>query len=276
MAEDGKRLRQFPDAGEDLRHWKHIPDTPQTLSPSYRLAFDDSDFLLRDDLRAVRLQLELLKPELTLQEQGVASTVVMLGSARIPSPEEVGAVRAAGRPGLVDLADHYEQARAFAALTAERALRTGNSEFVVCTGGGPGIMEAGNRGAAEAGGVSVSLNIVLPHEQVPNPYGTPELSFNFHYFAIRKMHFLMRARAIAVFPGGFGTLDELFEVLTLVQTGRMSRLPIVIFGQDFWERVIDWHALVEAGTIAPADIELFRYVADASEAWEAIDSFASG
>ena len=275
MAKDSGTRRTFPDAGEDLRHWKHIPDTPQTLSPSYRLAFDDAAFLLRDELRPVRLQLELLKTELTLQERGILSTVVMLGSARIPSPEAVGKVRAAGKPGLVDLADHYETARAFARLTTERALATGNRENVVCTGGGPGIMEAGNRGAAEAGGVSVSLNIVLPHEQVPNPYGTPELSFNFHYFAVRKMHFLMRARAIAVFPGGFGTLDELFEVLTLVQTRRMAQVPILMFGKPFWERVIDFEALAEAGTIAPADLDLMRYVDTATEAWDAIDAFAA-
>ncbi len=265
----GKQQR-FPDAKEDLRNWRDAPDTPQTRSPSYRLAFSDPDFLTRDELRPVRLQLELLKPEMALAERGITSTVIMLGSARIPAPEA-----AEGAPaGLAALSPWYEQARRFAYLTAERAKATGNREFVVCTGGGPGIMEAGNRGAAEADGVSISLNIVLPHEQEPNRWSTPELAFNFHYFAIRKMHFLMRARAIAVFPGGFGTLDELFEVLTLVQTGRMAPLPIVMFGRDFWERVIDWQALVEAGTIAPADPDLVTYVDTPEEAWAVIDGFA--
>lgn len=276
MAKDSGTRRTFPDAGADIRHWEEIPDTPQTLSPSYRLAFDDADFLLREELRPVRLQLELLKPEMTLQERGIVSTVVMLGSARIPSPEGVGKARAAGAPGLADLADQYETAREFARLTTKRALRTGNRENVICTGGGPGIMEAGNRGAAEAGGVSVSLNIVLPHEQVPNLYGTPDLSFNFHYFAVRKMHFLMRARAIAVFPGGFGTLDELFEVLTLVQTGRMARLPIVMFGKPFWDRIIDFGALAETGTIAPSDPGLMQFVDTPAEAWDVIDGFSPG
>jgi uncharacterized protein (TIGR00730 family) len=260
---------RFPDAREDLRNLRDAPDTPQTRSPSYRLAFNDADFLTRDELRPVRLQLELLKPEMALAERGIVSTVILLGSARIPAPDgDSGA-----HPGLSRLARWYGEARRFAQLTAERALATGNREFVVCTGGGPGIMEAGNRGAAEAGGISVSLNIVLPHEQEPNRWSTPELAFNFHYFAIRKMHFLMRARAIAVFPGGFGTLDELFEALTLVQTGRMEPLPILMFGRSFWERVIDWQALVEAGTISPGDLDLLTHVETAEEAWAAIDAW---
>jgi uncharacterized protein (TIGR00730 family) len=262
--------RRFPDAREDLERWEEQPATPQTRSPSYRLAFSDEDFLTRDELRPVRLQLELLKAEMALAERGIVSTVVMMGSARIPDPAHAAA---AGVPGLTRLAPFYEEARAFARLCAERALRTGNREGVICTGGGPGIMEAGNRGAAEAGGISVSLNIVLPHEQSPNLYGTPELSFNFHYFAIRKMHFLMRARALAVFPGGFGTLDELFEVLTLVQTGRMNRLPILLFGEEFWRRIIDWEGLVDAGTIAARDLDLLTYVASAAEALERIDAW---
>ncbi|MFO1143889.1 MAG: TIGR00730 family Rossman fold protein [Amaricoccus sp.] len=258
----------FPDAREDLARWDRVPDTPQTLSPSFRLAFSDPDFLTRDELRPVRLQLELLKTEMALAERGIVSTIVMLGSARIPDPASAHA----GQPAA-GLAPYYAQAREFARLSTERALRTGNREDVVCTGGGPGIMEAGSRGAAEAGGVSISLNIVLPHEQSPNVYGTPDLSFNFHYFAIRKMHFLMRARAIAVFPGGFGTFDELFEVLTLVQTGRMRRRPILLFGEPFWRGVLNWQALVEAGTIAARDLELFTYVANAAEAWERIDAW---
>jgi uncharacterized protein (TIGR00730 family) len=260
---------RFPDAREDLRNLRDAPDTPQTRSPSYRLAFNDPDFLTRDELRPVRLQLELLKPEMALAERGIVSTVILLGSARIPAPDDDGGAH----PGLSGLARWYGEARRFAQLTAERALTTGNREFVVCTGGGPGIMEAGNRGAAEAGGISVSLNIVLPHEQEPNRWSTPELAFNFHYFAIRKMHFLMRARAIAVFPGGFGTLDELFEALTLVQTGRMEPLPILMFGRSFWERVIDWQALVEAGTISPGDLDLLTHVETAEEAWAAIDAW---
>ena len=270
MARLSERQRRFPDARADLKRWEDGPQTPQTLSPSYRLAFDDPAFMMRDELRPVRLQLELLKPELTLAERGIASTVVMLGSARIPVPEAADGVAPAG------LSAYYAQAQEFARLCTERAMERDNREGVICTGGGPGIMEAGNRGADEAGGISISLNIVLPHEQSPNLYGTPELSFNFHYFAIRKMHFLMRARAIAVFPGGFGTLDELFEVLTLVQTGRMEPLPILLFGKEFWERVINWDALVEAGTIAPGDPDLMRYVAGPAEAVAAIWGNSSG
>jgi uncharacterized protein (TIGR00730 family) len=262
--------RRFPDAREDLEKSDRVPGTPQTLHPSYRLAFSDADFLTRDELRPVRLQLELLKTEMALAERGIASTVVMFGSARIHDPADEVAGTAGPAAGL---GRYYEEAREFARLCTLRALATGNREGVVCTGGGPGIMEAGSRGAAEAGGVSISLNIVLPHEQHPNVYGTPDLSFNFHYFAIRKMHFLMRARAIAVFPGGFGTLDELFEVLTLVQSGRMRRLPILLFGEPFWEKVIDWQALVEAGTIAPEDPGLVTFVDTPARAVELIEAW---
>ena len=206
---------------------------------------------------------------MALAERGIVSSVVMFGSARIPDP----ALGAAPTQGLARLGTYYEEAREFARLCTLRALATGNRDGVVCTGGGPGIMEAGSRGAAEAGGISISLNIVLPHEQTPNRYGTPDLSFNFHYFAIRKMHFLMRARAIAVFPGGFGTLDELFEVLTLVQSGRMRRLPILLFGEPFWRKVIDWDALVEAGTIAPDDPGLFTFADSAARAVDLIDAW---
>ncbi len=270
MTRAGEPPRRFPDAREDLARWDREPETPQTMSPSYRLAFTDIDFLTRDELRPLRLQLELLKPEMALAERGIVSTIVMLGSARIPDPAETD-----GRPAAA-LSAYYDEARAFARLCTERALATGNRENVVCNGGGPGIMEAACRGALDAGGISVCFNIVLPHEQSPNRYGTPELSFNFHYFAIRKMHFLMRARAIAVFPGGFGTLDELFEVLTLVQTGRMRRLPILMFGGDFWHRVVDWQALVDAGTIAAADLDLITHVSSAAEAWERIDAWEAG
>ena len=225
--------RRFPDAREDLERWERVPDTPQTRSPSYRLAFSDPDFLTRDELRPVRLQLELLKTEMALAERGIVSTVVMFGSARIPDP----ATAAASQPRAAGLARLLRARRATSPGSARSARSpAATARTWSAPAAGPAIMEAGNRGAAEAGGVSISLNIVLPHEQAPNRYGTPELSFNFHYFAIRKMHFLMRAQALAVFPGGFGTLDELFEALTLVQTGRMEPLPILLFGGDFWRR----------------------------------------
>jgi uncharacterized protein (TIGR00730 family) len=270
MTKLSRHQSRFPDAREDVLRTKNVPKTPQTDSPSYRLAFNDGDFLARDELRPVRLQLELLKTEMALAERGIVSTIAMLGSARIPAPEVAEAART---PGLARMTGYYEAARGFARLATLRALATDNRENVVCTGGGPGIMEAGNRGAEDAGGVSISLNVVLPHEQVPNRFGTPDLSFNFHYFAVRKMHFLMRAKAVAVFPGGFGTLDELFEVLTLVQTRRMAPLPILLFGQQFWERVIDWSVLVEAGTIGEHDVALFRYVETPEEAWAHIDAW---
>jgi uncharacterized protein (TIGR00730 family) len=273
MARLSDAQRRFPDARRDVETWEHIPDTPQTRSPSYRLAFGDPEFLTRDELRPVRLQLELLKVEMALMERGITSTIVMFGGARIPAPELAETART---PVLAGLARYYAEARAFARIATERARTTGNREGVICTGGGPGVMEAGNRGAEEAGGVSISLNIVLPHEQVPNLFGTPELSFNFHYFAIRKMHFLMRAKAVAVFPGGFGTLDELFEVLTLVQTKRMAPLPILLFGRKFWDGIVNWQALAEAGTIAPGDLGLFAYVETAEEAWAAIDAWPPG
>ncbi len=257
--------RVFRDAHQDSATARDIPDTPQTRSPSYRLAFADADFLLRDELRPVRLQLELLKPELMMTEYGIESTVVLFGGARIPSPEDAQTART---QTLADLSRYYEEARIFARLLTERAIAStnGGREHVIVTGGGPGVMEAGNKGAAEAGGVSIGLNIVLPHEQAPNDYVTPDLAFNFHYFAIRKMHFLMRAAAIAVFPGGFGTLDELFESLTLIQTGRMKPVPFLLFGSEFWNRIVDFKALAEAGTISDADLDLFRFVDTAEEA----------
>lgn len=264
------RSHLFRDSQQDIATARQIPATPQTLSPTYRLAFADPDFLTRDDLRPVRLQLELLKPELAMNEAGVSSTVVLFGGARIPAPERRETARTAI---LADLSRYYDEARRFARAITEVSIASGGQDYVVATGGGPGVMEAGNRGAAEAGGKSIGLNIVLPHEQAPNAWVTPELSFNFHYFAIRKMHFLMRARAIAVFPGGFGTLDELFESLTLIQTGRMSRVPFLLFGRSFWERVIDWDFLVSAGTIAESDIALFRYVETAEEAMAVLDEW---
>jgi hypothetical protein len=267
---DDPRHGPFRHADQDLRSTRQAPDTPQARSPAYRLAFDDPDFLLRDELRPVRLQLELLKPELELDARGIESTVVLFGGARIPSPE----TREGARKGrLADMSGYYEEARRFARAITERSVESGCKQDVIVTGGGPGVMEAGNRGAAEAGGCSIGLNIVLPHEQVPNAYVTPELCFNFHYFGIRKMHFLLRARAIAVFPGGFGTMDELFESLTLIQTGRMERVPVLLFGETFWRDVVNWEALAEAGTIAPEDLRLFRFVETAEEALTVIDEW---
>ncbi|WP_135504100.1 LOG family protein [Roseovarius aestuariivivens] len=264
------RHSRFRDAGTDRSTAEQVPDTPQTRAPAYRLAFADPEFLCRDELRPVRLQLELLKPEMLLNEAGIESTVVLFGGARIPEPAQKDS---AATETLKSLSRYYDEARKFAQLMTERSNQSGGRDFVVATGGGPGVMEAGNRGAAEAGGTSIGLNIVLPHEQAPNAYVTPGLCFNFHYFAIRKMHFLMRAKAICCFPGGFGTLDELFESLTLVQTDRMNRMPFLLFGAEFWHRIINWEALADAGTISPEDLELFQFVETAEEAVAIIDSF---
>ncbi|MBF9035168.1 lysine decarboxylase [Rhodobacterales bacterium HKCCE2091] len=256
------------DAHEDIVSSRHVSDSPQANSQAYRLAFADPDFLCRDELRPVRLQLELLKPQLEMDERGIVSTVVLFGGARIREPGTPAPTEA-----LAEMSKYYAEARDFARLVTERSVETGCTENVIVTGGGPGVMEAGNRGAADAGGCSIGLNIVLPHEQVPNPYVTPELCFNFHYFGIRKMHFLLRARAIAVFPGGFGTLDELFESLTLIQTGRMEQVPVLLFGESFWREVINLDALVKAGTISPADLDLFSFVETAEQALKVIDGW---
>ncbi len=258
---DEPRSHPFRDSTQDAATANRSPDTAQTRAPAYRLAFTDSDFMMREELRPVRLQLELLKPQLVLDERGVKTTVVVMGSARI-RPDGTGA-----DPALMHW---YDEARRLAFLITQESLKSYGRELVVVTGGGPGIMEAGNRGASDAGGQSIGLNIVLPHEQAPNPYVTPDLCFNFHYFAIRKMHLLMRARAICIFPGGFGTLDEMFESLTLIQTGRMKRVPFILFGQEFWDKVIDWQALSDAGLISPGDLDLFRYVDKAEDALEMI------
>jgi uncharacterized protein (TIGR00730 family) len=273
--------RNFPSAQEEAEGQR---PASRYLGPesAYRLAFTDNDFLLRDELRPVRMQLELLKPELVQKEHGIESTLVIFGSARIKSPVEAGAslalalnsgdeaaVRIAQKQ--VEMAHYYVEAQRFAAIVTTRTVRL-NTPVVVVTGGGPGIMEAGNRGAYEVGGRSIGLNIVLPHEQEPNAYITPELCFQFHYFALRKMHFLMRSIALVCFPGGFGTLDELFETMTLVQTGKCRRRPILLFGRAFWEKLIDFEHLVDCGMISPGDVELFRYVETAEEAWEVLDA----
>ena len=261
-----------------------IEQTPQTRHPAYKLAFRDEDFLLQPELRPVRFQLELLKPEMLLDQAGVGSTMVMYGSARIPSPEEVDALRESAKEKseaeqktverLIEKAKYYQEAYNLARMVTEQAMiENGQRQFVVTTGGGPSIMEAGNRGASDGGGESIGLNIVLPHEQAPNTYVTPYLSFQFHYFALRKMHFLLRAKAVAVFPGGFGTFDEFFELLTLVQTGKMKAMPILLFGKDFWNRVVDFEALAEEGTISPRDLDLITWCETADEAWDAIANF---
>lgn len=267
--------RIFPSASEDAQVAGKTTTIPQTEHPSYRLAFQDTDFLLREDLRPVRFQLELLKPELILKEMGIASTFVFYGSARIPAPEDADALVAAATNDkqraiaerLKAKSKYYDVARELARLASSVPLEDDERHFVVCSGGGPSIMEAANRGAADVGAPSLGLNIVLPFEQLPNPYVTPSLSFQFHYFALRKMHFLLRARAVAAFPGGFGTFDELFELLTLVQTGKIKPLPIFLFGKEFWNRVVDFEALADEGTISHNDLDLFHMVETAEEAW---------
>ena len=278
----------------------HARDGSALNSDAYRLAFADPEFLLRRETRGIRFQLEMLKPDLGQIEQGIDSTVVVFGSARFPSPETASASLEAAQANLakisagqVDVAAlkdaqnalkvaerhgrnafFYDQARLFARLVATHSLPLPLAyQLFICTGGGPGIMEAANRGAHELGAPTVGLNIVLPHEQSGNAYITPSLNFKFHYFALRKMHFMMRAKALVAFPGGFGTLDELFEVVTLVQTGKAKALPIILFGSDYWKRLINFDVLVEEGTISPQDLELLHYVDEPQEAWNIIKRF---
>jgi len=274
--------RIFPSSKVDARAAEHVPSIPQTESPSYKLAFQDEDFLLREDLRPVRFQLELLKPELFLNEANVASTIVFYGSARIPAPAAADAlIEAATNDEQRAIAErlkaksrYYEVARQLARLASRSEIHEdGKRHFVVCSGGGPSIMEAANRGAWEEGKDTIGLNIVLPHEQLPNPYVTPDLSFQFHYFALRKMHFLLRARAVAVFPGGYGTFDELFELLTLIQTGKVRPLPILLFGTDFWSRMVDFQGLAAEGVISPHDLDLIHWSEEAEEAWDFVMRF---
>jgi uncharacterized protein (TIGR00730 family) len=269
--------RVFPPAREEAEAAGQLTQARQTAHPAYRLAFQDMDFLLREDLRPVRFQLELLKPELMLDEAKIASTFVFYGSARIPEPARADAIVEAAatdhQRGIAERlkakARYYEEARQLARLASrEPRDAEGWRHFVVCSGGGPSIMEAANRGADDEGAESIGLNIVLPHEALPNEWVTPSLSFQFHYFALRKMHFLIRARAVAVFPGGYGTFDEAFELLTLIQTGKVAPLPILFFGREFWERVMNFEALAEEGVIAERDLDLFRFVESAEEAWD--------
>ena len=258
----------------------------EPLSPdAYRLAFADPEFLLRPETRGIRFQLELLKPDLGLAAAGVNNTVVVYGSARVIAPDvaeaQLAAARATGDTAALGLAEnavrgarYYAAARAFARIVAEHSLHQQPADrLFICTGGGPGVMEAANRGAHDVGVPSVGLNIGLPHEQQTNAYVTPYLAFKFHYFALRKMHFMMRAKALVAFPGGFGTLDELFEVLTLVQTRKVKRVPIVLFGKSYWSRLLNLEMLVEEGAIAAEDLQLYNLVDEPAEAWAVIQRF---
>jgi len=270
------------------------PSDPDSISPavessSYIPADRDTEFLQRDELRPIRIGLELLKPELIQHEEGVRSTIVVFGSARLQEQAaakqvlhhaEEEAARAPLDPThrqrvtiaqrQLALSKYYDVAREFSRLVSSTCQIDGRCDYVIVTGGGPGIMEAANRGAADVNAKSIGLNITLPHEQHPNPYITPKLSFQFRYFAIRKMHFLIRAKALVAFPGGFGTLDELFETLTLLQTGKTVNVMVVLVGRDFWEHLINWQFLVENGLIAQQDLQLFRYAETAQEAWDLI------
>ncbi|HZN59511.1 MAG TPA: TIGR00730 family Rossman fold protein [Planctomycetota bacterium] len=265
----------------------------QKRSASYRKAFEDTEFLNRDELRPVRLQLEMWKPDLIQREHGISSTIVVFGSARVverptaeirlkaleekllQNPESQRLqrqVRAARR--LLESSRYYEDARKLAHLISSDCQGpAGMCDFVIVTGGGPGIMEASNRGAYEAKAKSIGLNIVLPFEQEPNAYITPDLCFQFHYFATRKMHFLLRAKALVAFPGGYGTFDELFETLTLIQTKKIKPLPVLLYGRSYWERAIDFEFLADEGYISPEDTQLFRFVETPEESWQAIRDF---
>lgn len=256
-----------------------------TKPDSYRLAFADPEFMSRREARGIRFQLELLKPDMDQDARGIHHTVVVFGSARtadaeaaaqqLRNAEESGDAQAIAQARrAMRNAQYYEDARRFAKLVAEYSCRQPVERRVyICTGGGPGIMEAANRGAYEAEAPNIGLNILLPHEQRSNPYISPGLNFKFHYFALRKMHFLMRAKALVAFPGGFGTMDELFEVLTLVQTTKIKPVPIVLYGTSFWKRLFNFEVLVEEGMISPEDLSLFQYADTPQEAWQHIRQF---
>lgn len=288
----GVRRRAFPSASKGVEDAQKFVATPQTLSPSYRLAFADKEYLLRDEMRGVRLQLEFQKADLLQQEHGIESTIVVFGGSRIPEPgnaeqrlrdvrsrleadpgnaELLGELGVAER--LVEKSRYYEEARELGRLVSSTCQTNHQCDFVVTTGGGPGIMEAANRGAHDVQAKNIGLNIVLPHEQQPNSFITPDLCFQFHYFALRKMHFLMRAKALVCFPGGFGTLDELFEALTLIQTKKVDPIPVLLVGEKFWKRLIDFEFLAEEGTIGKKDLDIFQIVESAHEAWQRICEF---
>lgn len=261
------------------------PRNPSSYIPADR----DPEFLQREELRPIRIGLELLKPELIQREQGIQSTIVVFGSARLQESAaakhalhmaEEEAARTPNDPThqrkvaiarrQLALSKYYDVAREFSRLVSSTCQIDGRCDYVIVTGGGPGIMEAANRGADDVKAKSIGLNITLPHEQRPNPYITPELCFQFRYFAMRKMHFLIRAKALVAFPGGFGTLDELFETLTLLQTGKTENVMVVLVGREFWERLINWRLLVENGLIGQEDLRLFHYAETAQEAWDLI------
>ena len=269
--------------------WAELQASSQENLPlradANRLAFADPEFLLRRETRGIRFQLEMLKPELDQHAQGIEHTVVVFGSARFAAPEQASAALKLAEAGddenalLLARRDmrnahYYDEARLFGRLVANYSKsRPPHEQLFICTGGGPGIMEAANRGAQEMGALTVGLNIVLPHEQDSNPYVSPSLNFKFHYFALRKMHFMMRAKALVAFPGGFGTMDELFEIITLVQTRKAKPVPIVLFGSDYWKRLFNFDVMVEEGAISPEDLELFTYVDSPQDAWKAIKRF---
>jgi uncharacterized protein (TIGR00730 family) len=275
--------RRLADAWAELQ--THANEGLPLQADAYRLAFADPEFLLRRETRGIRLQLEMLKPDLAQREAGIENTIVVYGSARFREASEAqeqlvraersGDAREIARAqAMVRNAHYYDKAREFARTVARYSMKCAKAEqLFICTGGGPGIMEAANRGAHDEGAPTVGLNIALPHEQAANPYVSPELSFKFHYFALRKMHFMMRAKALLAFPGGFGTLDELFEVITLVQCKKSKPVPILLFGSDYWKRLINLDVLVEEGTISPEDLNLFKYVDDPQTAWEHILRF---
>ncbi len=285
-------LQSYPTSKEDAVAAQSGVETPQTTSSSYLLSYTDIDFLTREELRPIRLQLELLKPELLQQEHGIDATVVVFGGSKIPEEqtakenvaqaEEAAAAdptspdrrrRVAIARRVLAKSNYYEEARKLGALLSKIYHHRSCRNLVVITGGGPGIMEAANRGARDVGAKTMGMNIVLPHEQAPNAYITPELCFQFHYFSIRKMHFLMRAQALVAFPGGFGTLDELFETLTLIQTKKIKPLPVLLFGREFWQQVINFDFLVDEGVVSPEDLYIFRYVETAEEAAEIIEKY---
>ena len=267
--------------------WREFKHDPQDVlgADSTRLAFADPEFLLRRETRGIRFELEMLKPELELARQGIAHTVVVFGSARFVSPEvaaeRMDQAQKSADPRDLERAQRdlrnaawYEQSRQFARLVAGYSQeRAPEDQLYVCTGGGPGIMEAANRGASEMGAINLGLNITLPHEQRVNPYVTPTLHFQFHYFAARKMHFMMRAKALVAFPGGYGTLDELFEIITLVQTKKEKPVPIILYGSSYWKRLINFEVMVEEGAIERKDLDLLHFCDTPQAAWEVIRDF---
>ncbi|MEY3782817.1 MAG: hypothetical protein RIS97_995 [Pseudomonadota bacterium] len=276
-------VSRLANAWAELQH--HANEGNPLNADAYRLAFADPEFLLRRETRGLRMQLEMLKPELEMQALGIENTIVVFGSARFAAPEDAlriqqaaiasgDAEAIAAAAQKMHNAQYYEQARQFSRLVAGYGARKPSKErLYICTGGGPGIMEAANRGAHDLGALTVGLNIALPHEQSGNPYVSPSLNFKFHYFALRKMHFMMRAKALVAFPGGMGTMDELFEVLTLVQTRKAKPVPIVLFGVDYWKRLINFDVMLEEGTISKEDLALFTYTDDPQVAWHTIKTF---